>query len=104
MKKIVLTGEIWKEGNMYTSYCHELDVVSCGDTVEKARENLKDAIEIFLEETAKKGILKELLEEAGFSLDVENGGDQLISSYEFQSFERLEIPFKVLDYAKNHSH
>ena len=27
MRNLVVTEEIWKEGNMYTAYCPELDVV-----------------------------------------------------------------------------
>lgn len=37
MKIIELMGEIWQEGNMFTAYCHELDLASCGRTVEEAR-------------------------------------------------------------------
>ena len=48
-KKLVLTGEIWQEGNMYTSYCPELDVASCGHTEEEARRNLLEVIEIFID-------------------------------------------------------
>ena len=44
----------------------ELDVASCGPTEEKARENLKAAISIVLEEMQKKGKLTELLMELGF--------------------------------------
>ena len=29
--KMRLTEDIWKEGNMYVSYCPELDIVSCGE-------------------------------------------------------------------------
>ena len=29
MKNLVVTEEIWKEGNMYTAYCPELDIASC---------------------------------------------------------------------------
>ena len=32
--KIKLTEELWKEGNMYVSYCPELDITSCGDSIE----------------------------------------------------------------------
>jgi hypothetical protein len=39
MKKLIITQEIWKEGNMYTSYCPELDVASCGRTIEEAQKN-----------------------------------------------------------------
>lgn len=94
MKKIVLTGEIWKEGNMYTSYCREIDVASCGQSTEEARKNLREAIEIFFEETSRKGTLRELLEEAGFLL--EGKRDTLASLHKFQSLEKLEVPINAL--------
>ena len=62
MKNLVVTEEIWKEGNMYTAYCPELDVASCGRDIEEARKNLIEVIEIQLEETAKLGTLKTFLE------------------------------------------
>lgn len=49
MKNLVGTEEIWREGNMYTAYCPELDVASCGKDVEEARKNLLEVIEIQLE-------------------------------------------------------
>jgi predicted RNase H-like HicB family nuclease len=55
MKNLVVTEEIWKEGNMYTAYCPELDVASCGRSVEEARNNLLEVIQIQLEETARLG-------------------------------------------------
>lgn len=63
--RLRLTGEVWREGNMYTAYCRELDLASCGHAVEEAWQNLHQVFEIFLEETSKKGTLQELLEEAG---------------------------------------
>ncbi|RKU26458.1 hypothetical protein C6499_13150 [Candidatus Poribacteria bacterium] len=65
MKNLVVTEEIWKEGNMYTAYCPKLDVVSCGRNIEEARKNLLEVIEIHLEEAAKLGTLKAFLEDAG---------------------------------------
>ena len=61
MKKIIATLEMWKEGGMFTSYCPELDVASCGHTPEEAKRNLREVIEIQLEETAKLGTLKDFL-------------------------------------------
>ena len=58
MKNLVVTEEIWKEGTMYTAYCPELDFVSCGRSVEEARNNLVEVIEIQLEEMARLGTLK----------------------------------------------
>ena len=64
MRNLVVTEEIWKEGNMYTAYCPELDVASCGRDIEEARNNLLEVIEIQLEETAQIGTLKAFLENA----------------------------------------
>jgi predicted RNase H-like HicB family nuclease len=61
--KLKLTGELWKEGNMYVSYCPELDIASCGKTVEQAKKNLKEVILINLEEAQKLGTLGSVLEE-----------------------------------------
>ena len=47
--KIRLTEEIWKEGNMYVSYCPELDISSCGENVEQAKRNLAETILINME-------------------------------------------------------
>jgi predicted RNase H-like HicB family nuclease len=68
-RTLQFVGTIWQEGDMYTAYCPELDLATCGHTVEEARHNLREAIEIFLEETAEMGTLQELLAEAGYSLD-----------------------------------
>lgn len=64
MKTLVVTEEIWKEGNMYTAYCPELDIASCGTDIAEARKNLLEVIEIQLEETEKLGTLKTFLEGA----------------------------------------
>ena len=66
MKNLVVTEEIWKEGNMYTAYCPELDVASCGRNIEEARKNLLEVIKIHLEEATKLGTLKAFLEDAGY--------------------------------------
>ena len=64
--KLKLTEELWKEGNMYVSYCPELDMASCGETIEQAKKNLKEVILINLEEAQKCGTLDTILHEAGF--------------------------------------
>jgi len=64
--RIKLTEELWKEGGMYVSYCPELDIASCGETVEQAKKNLKEVIKINLDEARKIGTLDDLLRDAGF--------------------------------------
>lgn len=44
-----LTAVIEREKNGYVSLCPELDIASQGDSVEQARDNLKEAIELFFE-------------------------------------------------------
>ena len=41
---------ITKEGELYSSWCPQLDVASSGKTIEEARSNLKEAIELYLED------------------------------------------------------
>jgi predicted RNase H-like HicB family nuclease len=44
-----LTAIIEREGGEYVSVCPELDIASQGTTIEKARDNLQEAIELFFE-------------------------------------------------------
>lgn len=50
MKKVQqFTAIIEREGDGYVSLCPELDIASQGDTVEQARNNLLEALELFFE-------------------------------------------------------
>ena len=44
-----LTAIIEKEGNGYVALCPEIDVASQGNTIEEARDNLQEALELFFE-------------------------------------------------------
>ncbi|MDD3847671.1 MAG: type II toxin-antitoxin system HicB family antitoxin [Smithellaceae bacterium] len=44
-----LTAIIEREGDGYVSLCPELDIASQGDTIEEARVNLREALELFFE-------------------------------------------------------
>ena len=44
-----LTAVIEREGDGYFAFCPELDVASQGDTIERARSNLQEALELFFE-------------------------------------------------------
>ena len=39
---VTLTGIVEKEDDQYVSYCRELGVASCGDTIDEALINLDD--------------------------------------------------------------
>lgn len=44
-----LTAIIEREDNGYVSLCPELDIASQGNTIEQARDNLREALELFVE-------------------------------------------------------
>ncbi len=66
MHELSFTVHLFREGNTYVAHVPELDVSSCGETEEKARTNIKDAVRGFLEAAEDKGTLDEILEEAGY--------------------------------------
>lgn len=55
-----LTAIIEKEDNGYVSLCPELDIASQGNTIEQARDNLKEALELFFETASPEEIKKRL--------------------------------------------
>jgi predicted RNase H-like HicB family nuclease len=65
-----LTAIIEREGDGYVSLCLELDIASQGDTIEQARNNLKEALELFFE-TASAEEIRQRLHEDIFVTQVE---------------------------------
>lgn len=58
-----LTAIIEREGDGYVSLCPELDIASQGDTIEEARKNLQEALELFFETASPMEIQTRLHEE-----------------------------------------
>ncbi len=54
---------IEREGDGYVSLCPELDIASQGDTIEKARDNLREALELFFETASPEEIQTRLHDE-----------------------------------------
>ena len=50
---------IFQEGNTYVAYSPKLDVSSCGGTVDEARNNLKTAVGLFLEEAENRHLRRD---------------------------------------------
>jgi len=60
MKKFSLTATIWSEEGVYVSKCPELSVASCGDTPEEALSNLKEAVELYLDNARVLGLIADV--------------------------------------------
>lgn len=58
-----LTALIEREGDGYVAQCPEVDVASQGDTVEEARHNLIEALELFFETASQTEIAERLRSE-----------------------------------------
>ena len=56
MEQLNFTAIIWQEDYAYVSKCPELEVASAGDTPEEAIHNLKEAVELYLENAKALGI------------------------------------------------
>jgi predicted RNase H-like HicB family nuclease len=57
------TAIIEREGDGYVALCPELDIASQGDTIEAARANLQEALELFLEMASPEEVRGRLREE-----------------------------------------
>lgn len=51
-----LTAIIEREGDGFVALCPEVDVASQGDTVDEARRNLQEALELFFETASPEEI------------------------------------------------
>jgi len=91
MKNLKITIEFWQEGNLYIANCPELDMLAQGYSLDEARKNLYEVIEIQFEEMKELGTLNQFLEDMGYKfLD-----DTIVSNREIigfdKSFVRLEL-------------
>ena len=62
-KRHAFTAIIEHEKDGYTALCPELDIASQGDSVEEARKNLVEAIELFFEAASEAEIQERLHDE-----------------------------------------
>jgi predicted RNase H-like HicB family nuclease len=57
-----MTAIIEREGDGYVSLCPEVDIASQGATIEEARDNLREALELFFESASPDEITQRLRE------------------------------------------
>jgi len=58
-----LTAIIEREGNGFVSLCPELDVASQGNTIDEAKKNLQEALELFFETASPEEVKTRLHDE-----------------------------------------
>jgi len=62
MKIFGYTAVVWKEAEGYVSKCPELGVASCGDSFSYAVNNLREAVQLYLENAKELNIIEDLEE------------------------------------------
>lgn len=55
-----LTAIIEREGDGYVALCPEVDVASQGETIEMARTNLQEALELFFDTASPEEVTRRL--------------------------------------------
>jgi predicted RNase H-like HicB family nuclease len=63
---VKLPMKIVQKGRYFVASCPILDVYSQGETNEKAKENLKEALFLFLGSCIERGTLRQVLKDCGF--------------------------------------
>lgn len=90
---MALTGIIKREGDQYAALCLELDVASCGQTLEEAVAALQDAVEAYLEYMRDTGREEEILR----PVPIEALREFLTEAYEdpakLRTFEALPLEY-----------
>lgn len=62
-RNLQVTAVIEREGDGFVSLCPELDIASQGETIEEARHNLVEALELFFEAADESEIARRLSNE-----------------------------------------
>jgi predicted RNase H-like HicB family nuclease len=65
--KYVLTAILTREDSGFVAMCPEVDVVSQGGTVEEAKANLKEAVELFFECASEAEVRQRMASESYIS-------------------------------------
>ena len=56
-----LDCSIWREGDWYVSECKDLEVASQGESLQEAQDNLKEAIQLFLDAASFSEVMSYLV-------------------------------------------
>jgi predicted RNase H-like HicB family nuclease len=59
-----LTAVLIREGDAFIALCPEIDVASQGESVEEAKSNLREAVELFVERASEEEVKDRLASES----------------------------------------
>jgi predicted RNase H-like HicB family nuclease len=74
---IILTAIFKHEEDVWTAECKELGTATFGDTLEEAKDNLREAIELHLNTLEDVGECKRFLDEHGIQIHYDDQPDKM---------------------------
>lgn len=90
MEQVILNIAVKEEAEGgYSVVCTDLDVASQGETIDEAVENIKEAVELYLESAKELGILDEVFEKLGLT------EDDLKKGISIPKIFKTEIPVNI---------
>jgi len=68
MKKIgvKLSVAFYREGSKFVAYCPSFDISTFGDSLEEAKHNFEELVDLFVDETLRMGTLDKVLGNLGW--------------------------------------
>jgi len=84
--------KITKKKKFYVSCCPVLDVWSQGETREKATENLREALQLFLINCFERGTLDKVLKDCGFTATRKPPTKKQLSNFR----HRIDVPLPFI--------
>lgn len=86
------TAIIERDGSLFTALCAELDIASQGASIEEARDNLKEALELYFEVATETGATARLRAEVYITKVEVNVGRKLGASPVDRTRSTLDVP------------
>ena len=90
IKSLNLPVSLLREGNQFVAYTPALDLSTFGKTLEEAKKNFSEAVEIFFDELISMGTFEEVLLDLGWTKQEHNLLPPVVVS---QSMESFNLPF-----------
>ena len=81
LHQIPLEVRFKPEDDFWVGICDTLDVASQGKTYEEAQANLNEAIDLFIESCARRGVLAKALQECGLTAHLIRRAEQYAAQF-----------------------
>lgn len=87
--EVQLPVSILREGNRFIAYTPALDLSTSGKSYEEVKKRFAEIVEIFFEETSKRGTLEDILKDLGWKKISKGWNPPVVIS---QEAETVQVP------------